>query len=150
MVDLNATAAAVRAGYSKKTANRIGPRLLSNVVISEIIAQRMKQRSEELNITADAIVRELAAIAFLDPRKVFRWGPDGVDLIDSDAIDEQDARAVSEVSQTTTKDGGSIKARLHDKVRALELLGKHLGVFAEPRTPIDVGVHLIVEKVESK
>jgi len=94
----------------------------------------MKERSEDVGVTASDVVRELMYIAFSDPRKVFRWSGSGVDLIDSDTLEDKDARAVSEVSQTVTKDGGSIKARLHDKVKALELLGKHLGMFSEKPT----------------
>ena len=80
-------------------------------------------------ITVERVVRELAKVAFGDTRKLMKWGPDGVLLTDSDTIDEADAASVSEVSETKSKDGGSIKLKKHDKVKALELLGKHVGAF---------------------
>jgi len=80
-------------------------------------------------VTQERIVRELARVAFGDRRRLMSWGPGGVRLLDSDGIDEGDAAAVAEVSETTTKDGGSIKLKTHDKVKALELLGRHVGMF---------------------
>ena len=62
---------------------------------------------------------------------MFSWGPDGVTLRDSEELTDDEASVVSEVSQTTTENGGSIKAKLLDKIKALELLGKHLGMFTD-------------------
>lgn len=59
------------------------------------------------------------------------WGPDGVKLIDSSRLDDDAAAMVCEVSETVTKDGGSIRVKLNDKGGALEKLGKHLGMFTE-------------------
>lgn len=99
----------------------------------------VRQRATELatkaaaanEVTVERVVRELARVAFGDRRRVMSWGPSGVSLMDSEEIDEADAAMVAEVSETTTKDGGSIKMKTHDKVKALELLGKHVGMFTE-------------------
>ena len=64
-------------------------------------------------------------------RQFTTWGPSGVTLRDSAELDEDAARCVAEVSETTSKDGGSVKFKLHDKVGALTLAGKHLGMFTE-------------------
>lgn len=63
LIDLNATQAAIRAGYSAKTANRAGPRLLSNVVVSELVRKTMGERAEKLEITAASVTARLLTIA---------------------------------------------------------------------------------------
>ncbi len=129
LVDLNATQAAIRAGYSERTAYRIGAELLQKTSVAEAIAAGQAKRAQRVEITADRVVSELAKIAFADPRDLMEWGPDGVKLKASADLTEEQAASVAEVSETTTKDGGSLKLKKHDKVKALELLGKHLGIF---------------------
>lgn len=131
LVDLNATQAAIRAGYSPKTANEQAARLLANVSVQAAIAERMKARQTRTEITQDMVVAELARIAFGNKRALMKWGPDGVKLVDSSTITDEDAAMVSEVSETVTEAGGTIKLKTHDKVKALELLGRHLGMFKE-------------------
>lgn len=131
MVDLNATQAAIRAGYSKKTAGQIGERLLRKVEIQAALAERMKARETRTEITQDKVLAELARIAFGNKRALMTWGPSGVTLVDSETITDDDAAMVSEVSESITEAGGTIKLKTHDKVKALELLGKHLGMFSD-------------------
>jgi phage terminase small subunit len=131
LIDLNATAAAIRAGYAKKTANKQGPRLLVNVGIAEAIAQAMQIREKRTEVTQDAVINELRRIAFLDPRRVITWGPDGIELIDSSTLTEDEAACVVEASETITESGGTKRIKLADKIQALTLLGKHLGMFVD-------------------
>ena len=131
LVDLNATQAAIRAGYSEKTAYRIGAELLQKTSVAEAIATAQAKREQRTEITADRVVSELAKIAFADPRELMEWGPEGVKLKDSAELTEEQAASVAEVSETTTKDGGSLRLKKHDKVKALELLGRHLGMFTD-------------------
>lgn len=131
LVDLNATQAAIRAGYSPKTAGQIGERLLKKVEIQQALAKRMKAREQRTEVTQDRVVKELAKVAFGDPRNVMTWGPGGVKLKDSAELTDDEAAFVSEVSETTTEHGGSLKLKTNDKLKALELLGKHLGMFKE-------------------
>jgi phage terminase small subunit len=131
LVDLNASAAAARAGYSGRTSRQIGDRLLTKVDVQVAIQAAMAERSKRTGVTQDMVVRELARVAFGDRRKLMTWGPEGVRLVDSSELDENDAAAVAEVSETTTKDGGSLKLKTHDKVAALKLLGEHLGMFKQ-------------------
>lgn len=144
LIDLNATQAAIRAGYSAKTAGQQGFDLLKNPEIEAAVAKGIAERSKRVEISADRVLQELAKIAFVDIRKAVRWGrspvdeaskkasPNGlgmypVELVPSDEIDDDTAAAVSEVSLTET----GIKIKLHDKRGALVDLGKHLGLFVD-------------------
>jgi phage terminase small subunit len=131
LVDLNATQAAIRAGYSPKTADVIANQNLGKLYIQTAIQTALADRAKRLEITTDDVLRELAKIGFSDMRKFTCWGPSGVQLKDSEALDKDDAACVAEVSQTVTENGGSIKFKLHDKVSALEKMGKHLGMFVD-------------------
>lgn len=145
--DLNATQAAIRAGYSKKTADQQASRLLTNVKVREYLAERQNDRSKRTQITQDMVLRELAKIGFSDIRKVVRWGETqvrmvdgeegeaedmvpyhGLALIDSTEVDDATAAAIAEVSQG--RDG--LKVKLHDKKGALVDIGRHLGMFTAP------------------
>lgn len=131
LVDLNATQAAIRAGYSAKTANEQGARLLTNVSVRSALTEAQQARAARTEITQDRVLKEIARVAFGDPRDVMTWGPEGVVLKDSSSLTEDQAMQVAEVSETTSSSGGSLKLKKHDKVKALELLGRHLGMFTD-------------------
>lgn len=131
LVDLNATQAAIRAGYSADSADVIGSENLGKPEIAEAVERAMEARAARTGVTQDRVVQELARIAFGDMRKVTTWGPAGVSLVDSSTLDDDDAAMVAEASETTSKEGGSLKVKAHDKVRALELLGRHLAMFTD-------------------
>jgi phage terminase small subunit len=133
LIDLNATKAAIRAGYSEKTASRIGSELLVKTCISNAIENAQLARSTRTEVTADRVVKELARIAFVDTRQIFAWGPGGVTLRPSDELSDDEAAIVAEVSETTSESGGNIKVKRFDKLKALELLGKHLGMYVDKR-----------------
>lgn len=142
LIDLNATQAAIRAGYSEKTATEQASRLLTNVKVQETISKAQNKTATKLEITKDRIVEELAKIAFADMRKAVKWGPtqntkqmidgtvvvsSGVTLIDSSELDDDTAAAVSEIANT--REG--VKIKLHDKKTALVDLAKMLGFMVE-------------------
>ncbi len=77
------------------------------------------------------MVKELAKIAFADMRNFARWNAHGVDLIESRLLSDEDAACISEVSQVDTQYGSNIRIKLHDKMKALDALGRHLGMFLE-------------------
>ena len=131
LVDLNATQAAIRAGYSAKTAGSIANETLTKPEIAAAIQQAMQDRSDRTQITADAVLQELGRIGFSDMRVFATWGANGVTLNESASLKDDSARCVAEVSETRTKDGGAIRFKLHDKVAALEKIAKHLGMFGE-------------------
>lgn len=139
LIDLNATQAAIRSGYSLKTAYSIGQRLLKDVEIQKAIQAAQMSLSSRAEISQEMVLAELAKIGFADIRKVAKWGPslgvveyegepvqtNGVFLVDSDDLDDDTAAAVSEISQTAQ----GIKIKLHDKRAALVDIGRHLGMF---------------------
>jgi phage terminase small subunit len=136
--DLNGTQAAIRAGYSAKTANEQSARLLANVSIQEFTKGLMEERANRCEVDADKVLKELSKIAFSDLRKFY--GPDG-QLLPIGQIDDESAGAISSLKsyeeklQATDDDGEQIvqgtnkEIRMHDKLKALEMLGKHFGVF---------------------
>jgi len=113
------------------TAEVNGSRLLRDAKVAAAIAARTAVISAKSEVTAVRVLEELARVAFSDMRRFAKWGAGGVTLAASEELGEDDARCVSEVSESVTKDGGTIKFKLHDKVTALTLLGKHLGMFPE-------------------
>jgi phage terminase small subunit len=135
LVDLNASAAARRAGYSPGYACD----LVHKPEVAAAIAKAQAARAERTGVTADKVVTELAKVAFGDPRRLFSWGPDGVILRDSAELSEAEAALVSEVSETRTAAGGSRRVKLRCKLTALTALGKHLGVFGNGRPKRDGG-----------
>ncbi len=131
LVDLNATQAAIRAGYSKTRACARGWKLLRQAEVAAAIEAEMSRRAARTAITADRVLIELARIAFADPRDCVTWGPNGVEVKSSDELSSDAAGAVAEVSGTRTKSGGTTKIKMHDKIAALEKIGRHLGLFKD-------------------
>ena len=135
LADLNATQAAIRAGYSAATASEQASRLLANVKVAAAIAEAQAARSWRTEVTADRVVLELARVAFGDPRRVMSWGPGGVKLRPSAELSDEEAAIVAEASQTVTEAGGTVRLKAVDKLGALKLLGQHLGMFGERADP---------------
>lgn len=143
LVDLNATRAAMRAGYSEHSARRIGYENLGKPEIADAIAAAIEARSARVEITQDQVVRELARIAFADIRHVVRWGEgvpvrdpetgeerivNGVSLVSADAIGADAAAAIAEISEGRD---GALRVKMHSKPDALAKLGQHLGMFVQ-------------------
>lgn len=126
--DLNATQAAIRAGYSSRNADKIGFQLLEKTRVQQAIEQAMKRRIKRVEFDQDTVVQQLARIAFVDMKDVVEFGPDGVSVRDCEDVD---GTLLNEVSETKTKDGGTIKVKLSDRMKALELLGRHMGMFRD-------------------
>ena len=142
IIDWNATQAAIRAGYSKKTAGQIGEQNLKKLDIQTAIQDAMVKREERTEITGDRVVHELAKIAFAkitdyleygtelrivdyqDGKPVYDWAMI-VEAIESSKVD---GAPIQEVS--VSKDG-TFKFKMYNKLDALNSLGKHLGVFNE-------------------
>jgi phage terminase small subunit len=132
VIDLDATKAAKRAGYSEKTSGQIGWRLLQKTHVAAEIQKAMDSRSKRTEITADRVLQELARIGFVDPRKIMKVDENGNFVITaSDLLDFDDAACISEIQQTVTEHGGSIKIKLHDKLGALDKIGRHLKLFTD-------------------
>ena len=135
LVDLNATAAAIRAGYSKKTAEVIGYENLRKPQIEAAINQAIQEREKRTEITQDMVLRETAKLAFFDIRKMFGKNGKPLDISELDA-DTAAALVGLDVQDVSDNDGDYVgyvkKYKMADKLKALELLGKHLGTW-EPK-----------------
>lgn len=131
LIDLNATQAAIRAGYSPETAQQIGSENLSKPVISSAIAKAMAERAKRTGVNADRVVMELAKIAFVNAANLIN----AEDATLKEDATEEDTAAILSVKVKTfpTKDGEGIEReiKMADKLKALELLGKHLGMFKD-------------------
>ncbi len=136
LIDLNATQAAKRAGYSARSARTTGQKILHHPAVAAAIETAQAKRAERTRVSADKVVKELAKVAFGDPRRLLSWGPDGVILRESSELSEADAALVSEISETRTAAGGSRRVKLRCKLTALTALGKHLGLFGNGRRPV--------------
>ena len=128
LIDLNATQAAIRAGYSPDTASVIGCENLIKPKIKSAIDKAIAERSKRTGINADRVIREIAKIAFVNAGEVIDFDT----AILMDKISEDDMAAIQSVKiKTFGEDGVEREVKLADKLKALELLGKHLGLFKE-------------------
>lgn len=146
LIDLNATQAAIRAGYSPKTAVVQGPRLLGKVSVAEAIQAGKLKRSEATGITAARVLQELGRIAFFDHRKLYR--EDGT-LKRPSELDDETAAVVSGIeviekeadsALDEDEDGNPVrkqipmftkKTKTFDKNTALTLAMRHLGMLTD-------------------
>lgn len=141
LIDLNATQAAIRAGYSVKTAREQASQNLTKLNIQQAISEKMAERSKRTGVNQDRVVMELAKIAFVN----------AADVIDSDdatikagaTADDTAAIQSVKVKVIPTKEGEGVEReiRLNDKLKALELLGKHLGMWNDK---LDVNLNIPV------
>lgn len=141
LVDLNATQAAERAGYSAKTARQQGSRLLSDAAIQAQIAEANGARIQRVELDADTVLRELLRLGTIDLGDAF---DSAGNLLPIKQMPESVRRALTGievetewlvdgegVTQTRVPKSATTKVRTFDKIRALELLGKHLKLFVE-------------------
>ncbi|MDE7422802.1 MAG: terminase small subunit [Lachnospiraceae bacterium] len=131
LIDLNATQAAIRAGYSVKNPDKIGSELLGKTRVSEEISKAMAERSRRTGINQDRVVMELAKIALVNPDDVIN--PEDASVRENASKD--DLACIQSVKvKHSSSDKGNITERevkLNDKIKALELLGKHLGMWKD-------------------
>lgn len=140
LIDFNATQSAIRAGYSVNSADKIGPELLGKTSIKRAINKALAERSRRTGITQDRVIQELARVAFVNFN----------DVVDENGEIKSDASAddLACVESYKVENGDSINGRsskrevkLVSKLKALELLGKHLGMFSDK---FDVNMNLPV------
>lgn len=142
LVDLNATQAAIRAGYSPESAGSIGSENLQKPEIRARIDKAMAERSKRTGINADRVLLELGKIAFINATDVINM--DDATILSEANRDDTAAIASVKVKTIPGEDGDGVEReiRLADKLKALELLGKHLGLFTdkvEVKGQIDTG-----------
>ncbi len=131
LVDLNATQAAIRAGYSPHTAREIGCENLSKPHIRARVEKELAERSKRTGINQDRVIRELARIALVNPVDVINM--DEATIKEMASADDTAAILSVKVKKIPTEEGTITEReiRMADKIKALELLGKHLGMFTD-------------------
>ncbi|MNW43785.1 Terminase small subunit [compost metagenome] len=166
LIDLNASAAYIRAGYKSKNPDVDGHKLLVKPSIQEAVKEAMDKRSKRTEITADRVLEEYAKIAFsnitdflkintaervVDRKKVTDAEGNesivpiydmvqGVELFDSDEVGREKMSIVSSVKQGEF----GIELKLHDKKGALDMLSKHLGIAKEGLgINVNIGVQIV-------
>lgn len=142
LADLNATQAAIRAGYSPRTARQVGHENLTKPDIAEAVCEAKNTRSKRTEITQDSVLEELARIAFANFGDYFKVGENGTLALDLAGVDDEAMGAIAEVTQdtliNTSKDKAvsvrRTKLKTHPKLQALRLLAEHLGMIGNART----------------
>lgn len=131
LIDLNATQAAIRAGYSVNTATAQSSRLLANVNVAKAVETAMAARANRTHITQDRVLKELARIAFFDIRRLYNT--DGT-LKRPHELDDEAAAVLSGIDVIEMGGGedsvpfSTKKAKVFDKTSALTLAMRHLGM----------------------
>lgn len=127
LIDLNATQAAIRAGYSPDTAQEQSSRLLSNVMVKAAVDKAMAERSRRTGVNADRVLLELAKIGFANI----------TDVVDVDTAKvredakEEDLACIQSIKIKPTEYGTEREIKMYDKKAALVDIGKHLGMFKD-------------------
>lgn len=137
---MNASQAALSAGYSKKTAAAIGFENLKKPRIQKAIQGRIKELLNDTELLTMQWLTQVKSIAMFDLRKAAEWHGRDVRLIPSDEIDDLTAAAIQEVSTTETENGGSVKIKAESKIKALELIGKYLAILNENPPDYENGI----------
>lgn len=144
LIDLNATRA-YKAAYprvkSDETAASAAVRLLRNVKVADYIDKRMQDRQERTEITQDMVLEELAAIAFARATDYAEVKKGTVVIKDTDCLSDKQIKAIAGIKEGKF----GIELKLNDKEKALELLGRHLGMFKDK---IEVSGNLEAEKTK--
>ena len=137
--------------------------MLKNPQVKARIEELLAEQEEKFALLRQRLIQELSYIAFSDQRKLAEWGTrtymkvgkgkktirvksSFVDLFDSKKLSEADARAIMEVSQTVN--GVSLKC--HSKERAMDLLGKHLGLWDKPTSAAGDNIQMTVNVTSNK
>lgn len=135
LIDLNATQAAIRAGYSRKTAKMAGSRLMTNDVIGRRIGEMQARREARTDRTADEVIRRLWQIVEADCRQAVN--DDGTAVNPAEFSDDF-ASAIAGIEI-----GDTVKIRMNDRLRALDLLAKHHALLTD-RVEHSVGTGKVV------
>ena len=135
LIDLNATQAAIRAGYSQRTANEQGCRLLAKSNVGEAVAKGAARTLRKLEVTQERVLREVAALAFSSVKElvdaddkllpISQWSREAAAAVSSVEIAKRHLVAGDGVREDV------VKIRLWDKTRSLGDLMKHLGLLVE-------------------
>ena len=154
LISLNGAEALRKAGYKTKRPEKYAHELRKNPDIAAAIEDGMKARAQRLEVAADNVVKELAKVAFFDLCRIVTIEKNGIKIKETENISADDRCALADIHDTTTRSGGySRRVKAHDKLRALELLGRHLGMFTDrvetPGAPDSISIQYRRAKPEA-
>lgn len=142
LIDLNATQAAIRAGYSTKTAEQIGYQLLQKTSVSKAISKAMAERSRRTGITQDRVLQELARIGFAKITDVV--DPETARIKDN--ASEDDLACIQSIKIKPNEWGTEREIKMYDKKAALVDIGRHLGMFKDKvELEADMDLNIVVD-----
>ncbi len=157
LIDLNATQAAIRAGYSQESAKEIGYENLTKLYVQEAIKAAQEARSKRTEITADRVLQELAKLAFSNIEDYTRIDDEGLAQVNLSDLTRDQFAAINEITVDTRHDKAGdektsevekVKFKLADKGLNLERLGRHLKLFTDKRE-IDTNFNLTIESKDA-
>jgi phage terminase small subunit len=150
--DLNGKQAAIRAGYSEKTAEQQASRLLSNAKLQGEIERSKAAQIERIELSADRVLQELAAVAFVDIRGFYDEHGNLKAMHQLTAAQGKALAGVESMKRNVTAGDGVMdtvyKIKLWDKIRALETLAKHFGLLVD-RVQVDINVNSIESRLNA-
>ncbi len=137
--DLNGTRAAIAAGYARKTAKSAASRLLTNVNVQAILTKLTKKQADKLDLSAEKVLSELSRMGFSNFLDYVNITEEGDAFVDLSGLTQEQAAAIQEVTVNEYMEGKGKDARkvkrtrlkLVDKIRSLDLLGRHLKLFTD-------------------
>lgn len=94
----------------------------------------LQNKQDQPEITGNRVLRELAAIGFASMADFCHWSTEGIELLHSDQLTQEQTAAIAEISESSTGKG-AVRIKTHAKLKALEMLGRHLGIFGADPTP---------------
>ena len=144
LVDLNATQAAIRAGYSPKTAKDIASQNLAKLNIRIEIDKRMAERSKRVGMNADRVLQELGKLAFVKIEDVIDFETGRI----KPTATSDDLAAIQSIKIKPGEYGTERKIKFYDKKATLELLGKHLGLWTDKQEIEHTGSVQFVDDIE--
>jgi phage terminase small subunit len=143
LVDLNGRQAAIRAGYSPRSATQTASYNLARPVIAEAVAEEQAKRLAVIDMRAEEVLSELAAIARANFLDYMRIDEAGEPIIDLSGLDHTRAVALADVtieSLTTERKIRRVRVKLQDKLGALDRLARHYGLLRGNRSDKSVDV----------
>ncbi len=146
LVDLNASGAARRAGYSKVSSDKIGSQLLGKTRVKSLIAEKMRNRSQQIGINSDHVLNELIKIAFSNSMDCFTIHGNSLKINNEFIKDPILSKTIESV--TIGRNGVSLK--FVNKVKAMEILLKHLSVNQKADENSESGIERIQRIIKER
>lgn len=134
--------AAIKAGYSAKTAESKASQLLRIVKVKAEIDRLMGKLEEKVLITKERIIQRHIDIAFSDPSDVMTWTESGIDMIPSRDLNKQKRGLIKSLSHTTTATGESFKCEMQSQQESLKELAKLMGYYPSDKVEISGGLKI--------